>query len=379
MSSASGLSVTKPVAAWNKSIKADFKELFKSLGKAAINTALGKWDSVATDVVDGAAALGLAETPEEIAWLLIYRSLIQAMASLVEGNKELLVEKPNIDEIEVICNHRLDLSLENMELRIDQEFFRRPKNLPIVEGIKTPFAQWIEGFGVSKAQAETISHRLPTYFVFALHEEWAKHPDKYACLKEELDTPFIQANEREQAWLRYGAWLQKQVEEPMFLEPFGLKQVYVPLRAYYQRQVAGQKAKELEYRLKDDKQYERVVVNLQTQLETWLNKAERNDAIRVISGGPGSGKSSFAKIFAANQAEKGEIRVLFIPLHQFNPSDDLVDAIGKFINSDIYGILPPNPLCLDNVESRLLIIFDGLDELAMQGKVAAEVAQQFVR
>jgi hypothetical protein len=103
-----------------------------------------------------------------------------------------------------------------MELRIDQDFFRRPKTLPIIEAIKTPFAQWLENFGVTPAQAQTISHRLPTYFVFALHEEWAKHPDKYACLKKELDTPFTQANEREQAWQRYGAWLQKQVEEPCF-------------------------------------------------------------------------------------------------------------------------------------------------------------------
>ncbi|OUL30654.1 hypothetical protein BV372_21280 [Nostoc sp. T09] len=69
MSNESGLSVSKPVAVWNKykSIKADFKELFKSLGKAAINTALGKWDSVATDIVDASTAIGLAETPAEVA------------------------------------------------------------------------------------------------------------------------------------------------------------------------------------------------------------------------------------------------------------------------------------------------------------------------
>ncbi|MFQ4145083.1 pentapeptide repeat-containing protein [Chlorogloeopsis sp. ULAP02] len=379
MSSESGFAVTKPVALWNKPVKADFKELFKSLSKAAINTALGKWDSVATDVVDASAALGLAETPQEVAWVLIYRSLTQAMLDLVEGNKELLTNQPDTNEIEIICNHRLNLSLENIELRIDEDFFRYPKRLPIVEAIKTPFAQWLEGFGVTPAQAETISHRLPTYFVFALHEEWAKHPDKYACLKEELDTPFTQANAREQAWQRYGTWLQKQVEEPMFLEAFGLKQVYVPLRAYYQRKTDSQTEDEFEYRLKDNKQYERVVVDLEKQLQTWLNKSDRHDAIRVISAGLGSGKSSFAKIFAAQVAEKGEIKVLFIPLHQFNPLDDLVDAVGKFVNSDIYSILPSNPLCSEYAESRLLIIFDGLDELSMQGKVAAEVAQQFVR
>jgi uncharacterized protein YjbI with pentapeptide repeats len=213
--------------------------------------------------------------------------------------------------------------------------------------------------------------------VYALHEEWAKHPEKYACLKEELNTPFTQANEREQSWQRYLAWLQKQVEEPMLLEAFGLKQVYVPLHAYYKQKVGGEKLEEFERRMREDEKYQRIVLDLETELEAWLEKGDRNDAIRVISGGPGSGKSSFAKIFAANQAEKGKTPVLFIPLHHFEPSDDLVEAVGKFVRDD--GFLRHNPLDKDKADSRLLIIFDGLDELAMQGKIATEIAQQFVR
>lgn len=379
MSSQSGIRVSKPVVVWNKSIKADFKELFKSLGKAAINSALGKWDSVATDVVDASAALGLAQTPEEIAWLLVYRSLTQALFSLVEGNKDLLGKEINSNDIEIICNHRLDLSLEKMELCLEEDFFRHPKNLPIIEAIKIPFAQWLEGLGISKLQAETISHCLPTYFVYSLHEEWASHPEKYACLKEELNTPFTQASEREQAWQRYSAYLQKQVEEPMFLEAFGLKQIYVPLNAYYLCKVEGQKDNEFEFRVIGEKQEERIVIDLEVELATWLKQANRHDAIRVISGGPGSGKSSFAKVFAAKQAEKGEIATLFVPLHHFDSSDNLVDAIGKFLRINPERILPPNPLVEENAETQLLIIFDGLDELAMQGKVGTEVAQQFIR
>ncbi|MHC5756701.1 pentapeptide repeat-containing protein [Nostoc sp.] len=376
MSNTSGFSVSKPVALWNKPIKADFKELFKSLGKGVIDGVLGKWEEVAKDAVEGVTALGLAAAPEEVAWLLIYRSLVEAIVSLVKGNQELLFEKPNQSDFELLCD-RLNHSLESIELRIDQDFFSRPKDLPILEAIKTAFADWLKYFSVNQAQAQTISHRLPTYFVFALHEEWAKHPEKYACLKEELDTPFTQANKREQSWQRYLAWLQKQVEEPMLLEAFGLKQVYVPLHAYYKQKVAGEKSKEFERWLREDEKYQRIVLDLETELEAWLEKGDRHDAIRVISGGPGSGKSSFTKIFAANQAEKGKIPVLFIPLHHFEPSEDLVEAVGKFVRDD--GFLKYNPLDKDKADSRLLIIFDGLDELAMQGKIATETAQQFVR
>jgi hypothetical protein len=107
-----------------------------------------------------------------------------------------------------------------------------------------------------------------------------------------------------------------------------------------------------------------------------VEEAKPDDAIRLISGGPGSGKSSFAKIFAAQQAEKGEIPVLFIPLHLFKLSDDLVKAVGEFVQLERF--LPHNPLDRGDGESRLLIIFDGLDELSMQGKVAEEAAREFV-
>ncbi len=70
---------------------------------------------------------------------------------------------------------------------------------------------------------------------------------------------------------------------------------------------------------------------------------------------------------------------MFIPLHQFDFEADLIEAIDKFIRDDRDDLLPPNPLSKGSSEPRVLLIFDGLDELAMQGKVGTEAAQQFVR
>jgi uncharacterized protein YjbI with pentapeptide repeats len=69
--------------------------------------------------------------------------------------------------------------------------------------------------------------------------------------------------------------------------------------------------------------------------------------------------------------------VLFVPLHQFDPAGDLISAVGEFVRYDEY--LKDNPLNPEDDSLRLLIIFDGLDELALQGKLAKEVAQEFVR
>jgi len=68
---------------------------------------------------------------------------------------------------------------------------------------------------------------------------------------------------------------------------------------------------------------------------------------------------------------------LYVPLHLIDASKDLIEEIGRFIREE--GILSENPLNPESPEPNLLIIFDGLDELASQGRVAAEKAGAFIR
>ncbi|BAY20947.1 pentapeptide repeat-containing protein [Calothrix sp. NIES-2100] len=384
MSSKPGILIKQPVSVFSKRLNVNFGSGFTALSKAVVNGLTGNVSNVPENLVEMGAAVGLAKEPGEIAWLLIFRSLMQAMASLVDDNQDLL-KKVDHDEIETIVKTRLENCLQNLEdteLTIDSNFFAHPEKLAIVPAIKEPFRQWLTEFVTTPAQAEAISNRLSTEFVYSLIEEWKKNSDKYVVLQNELNTPFIKAGEREQAWQRYSTWLQKQINERMFSEAFSLEQVYVPLRAYYESKIESEDDDDFasggRQNYQQDKKNKRIVVDLQAELQTWLDQADKNDAIRVISGGPGSGKSSFSKFFAAQQAKLGKISILFIPLHLFDPEDDLVIGIGKFIN-DLRDIpLPPNPLNKENKVEKLLIIFDGLDELAMQGKIAEEVAQKFV-
>ncbi|MEO0769201.1 MAG: pentapeptide repeat-containing protein [Cyanobacteria bacterium J06649_4] len=358
-------------------MKANFKDLFKALGKGVADGVTGQWGGVAKDLVDASVAVGLANEPSQLAWLLIYRSLTQAIVSLVKDSQELLIDQP--DDLESFSD-RLSLSLEEHELTIRPDFFDQPQTLSIIKAIQIPLKQWLEGFIPEQAQAQAISNRLPTYFIFALNREWAARPQDYVPIKEQFQTPFTSASERRQGWLLYSAWLQKQVEEPMFSEAFGLKQVYVPLRAYYRRKkVSRNSPQDIDNYFKGNhnETFERMVVELEEELDAWVQTADPGDAIRVISGGPGSGKSSFAKMFAAHHVQKSWIPLLFIPLHQFDPKEDLVEAVGAFVEDDC--LLKANPLYALSRELRLLIIFDGLDELAMQGKIAKEISQNFVR
>jgi hypothetical protein len=79
---------------------------------------------------------------------------------------------------------------------------------------------------------------LPSYFVYALNEEWGANAKSYRPVAQALDTPFAKAAEREQCWTRYEALLQRWADETVFDEPFGLRQIFVPLNAYYFDQTA---------------------------------------------------------------------------------------------------------------------------------------------
>jgi hypothetical protein len=377
MANGSGLAVKKPISVWNKPLKANFKDFFKSLGKAGVDAATGQWIGLGKDAVDALAAIGLESSePEELAWALIYNSLTKAIANLAADSQFLMQDAPENPEQ---FSNDLDLSLESQELELTSHFFDHPEQLPLIKAIQTPLQQWLEGFGIEPFQAEALSNRLPTYFVFALNQEWRQRSQDYARMTVQVQTPFTQASEREHGWRLYKSWLQKQIQEPMLFEAFGLADLYVPLRAYFCRKCKGDSEGDFAVNAahSDKDRLERVVVDLAENLQTWLRTADKNDAIRILSGGPGSGKSSFAKIFAAHQAQQGAFPVLFVPLHQFDPSGDLVKAVGEFVRYDQY--LKDNPIDPDDDQLRLLIIFDGLDELAMQGKLAKEVAQEFVR
>jgi uncharacterized protein YjbI with pentapeptide repeats len=383
-----GLNVTRPVSVLNRSIKFSFRDLFKSATKAVVKGATVRYADALGDLTDALASIELSQDCGEVAWLLIQRSLLQALHDLLEENEPLLYRDRNNpfasltrlglppDDPDAITA-RLDLSLEESRMVIDESFFLRPRTLPVLEHFKTPFREWLELFGLNNAEATSIVNRLPSYFVHALNEQWRERATDYVCLKEAFDTPFTRAGAAEKAWHSYAALLRKQVDEPMFVEAFSLRQVYVPLRAYYVERDAAEKEARFDPRTAEAHNAKRVVVKLDEEIDAWLAANDTKDAVRIISGGPGSGKSSFTKMLAAKLAERNGRRVLFVPLHLLALSDDLEESVKGFIRYAAPNLA--NPLAPEEHAEPSLVIFDGLDELAMQGKLAAELAQQFVR
>jgi uncharacterized protein YjbI with pentapeptide repeats len=365
----------KPVSVLFKPVKADFKDLFKALAKGVGHTATGKWIELGGDAVETLSALGLATDPAELAFLLIRRSLTIAVFELVGDSASHLSDKATPDAAALVDS--LDLTIEAKDMSVDQKFLDRPGDLVIVDSFKTLLSDWLKQLGIEESAADAIAGRLPTYFVYALNQEWRRNSKSYGPLLESLNTPFTKAGDREWAWAQYSALLKRRIQEPVFDEPFSLSQIFVPLSAYYSKE---RPCTEMEVDAPRDQRQKRrhVVIDLHEELKRWVDSADPQDAIRVISGGPGSGKSSFARVFASSVAQNHpKIRVLFVPLHLIDASKDLVDEVGRFVRDE--GVLLNNPLDPESPELNLLVIFDGLDELASQGKTAADIARGFVR
>jgi uncharacterized protein YjbI with pentapeptide repeats len=374
----SGISPQKPVSLWQRPLKVNFGALAAALAKGTAAGVFMQWSDLASSVVDMLSSLGIqGNEVEAIAWLLVQRSLLQGMVELTRESKTSL-NTPNPD-LKLLCA-QLDHTLQTSDLSLTPDFFDRPKQLPVLEQVKEPYRLWLRSNGLSTEQAASLRERLPQYFVYALYNEWLSCPTIYALLQESLlDNPFRAATERELAWKRYGAWLQREVDRPMFAEAFGLRQIYQPLRAYYEVNEKSQETDGFKRVLSDrSPKLIRYVVDLETAIFNWLAENDHTDTIRVIRGGPGCGKSSFGRMVAARLAEMQTLPVLFIRLYGFDTSGNLLDSINEFLRVDPDNVLPPNPLEKGSAEPRVLLIFDGLDELESQGKVAAQVAQEFV-
>jgi len=373
MNQTEGIKLTKPKSIWVKPVKIKL-QLFKNLFNLFKDILQMDIPKIPGDVLDTFSGLELKTGIGERGWLLVSRALTQAMMELVEENQNGIDVKKVVRDVQDSLDDQLDVILENQEHFLGFDFFEKSRNLGLLAKIQPVYCEFLINVGFAPAMAGNICNRLPGYFVLALMDEWRKKSDYYKPLEVSMKTPFDKAGQEEIEWLHYLAWLKKQPDERIFDETFGLRQVYIPLRGYYKEKIIS-KDRDETIGFKDGadaEKYKRIAFDLEEQLSVWVDAADKDDALRIIAGGPGYGKSSFLKIFAAKLAE-ANTRVLFVPLHRFEIKDDLIEALQRFIRFNEY--LNHDPLGSE----RLVVIFDGLDELAMQGRVLADAANQFIR
>jgi Pentapeptide repeats (8 copies) len=349
-------------------LQVNWRESFRASAKLLVDFYFKNQNNIGVDAADLLASLGLDRkiTPESLAGVLINRALIKAIADIIstyceEWKQLTAAERERLNE------HLLSqIPIDSSELEIDRYIFEQPQVFRGLAEAQSWMELWLQDLVENTAAAQAMSARLPSYFTCALHDELQKNRDKYQPLTTHFaDTLASEAYQREIGWRQYTAWLDKQLDEPIFAETFGIRPLYVPLCAYYIEKQGDDREGSSQTR------EIRHARDLESEMDAWLLDP-KSACIRLISGGPGSGKSTFTKWWAARVVAQGNFKVWHIALNHLNLIGDLEGRLKDFAAKNLY--LRGNPLD----EQRILIIFDGLDELALSGKVGLAAAENFV-
>ena len=370
------------IALANRRIKIDFRKIFEVVVKTGIMAATGSWASAAKEFAGVIGAFKERPEVKEIAWFFILEALVNTVHQLVDENQwRLRRDLKDADKLYDSADYVAFLDgitgqLMDKEIIIGPAFLKDPKELEVLSDFKNYFKEALLLFGLPLNEAEQISHRLPTYFVFEVNNTWRRNVAVYEELSKKLKTPFSEAVDKELQWQAYRTFLDKQIDLPVFEEAFGLRDIFIPLRAYYEdKEGKIGRYGHTEATLKSTKKR---AVWIEESLNEWLAYKKTKDEVKMISGGPGSGKSSLVKMWAAKVSQLPDWKVLFIPLHLFDIHGNIIESIGKYLVDTPSIPFKHNPLEGASGNDKFVIIFDGLDELVKQGKTANDSANELI-
>jgi hypothetical protein len=264
---------------------------------------------------------------------------------------------------------------------MSQSFLTTPSSLPLYKLVRDELVDQRTAFREGQREsAEIVASRFDSAFNRAVFEVWSRNAEKFQPVAIALNAPGASASAFEREWDAYRQTLIFDFDvRPVFGQEeskVSLSQLYVPLRGYWQA-------------LRDDNETldesihsDRVchVESLDEMLEAWINTRDNDDNLRLIGGGPGSGKSTTLKCLASRLAGRPDLRPLYIPLQHIDIGQDLRSALNAFFVTRTNGAFRQSPLSREAIENgpRPILLFDGLDELARPGEGAAEVASLFV-
>ena len=269
-------------------------------------------------------------------------------------------------------------ALNREELKIDHRFFRSPALNPGFVRVKERLLTVLEQPAVDLADdaIDAIGNKLGGRFSAAL-ADLVQTLQGRAEFKDFLsyfeDNPFNTALARGWLWDDYRSAVNRKVYQRLFLHEMeghpdiGLADVYVPSRAIY-------KVRPVVTRERSSTESTRIhAMDLAGHLsKEWLLKSPSKVGLaRLLTGDPGSGKSTFSLMFAQELLQKGW-RALVIPANSIRSLElSLKDILATHLMHSLRLDLPPNIeaelLDPESTGKPLLIILDGLDEYDVAG------------
>ena len=357
-------------------VVADLHGLIRHLGEAATQGALLQgWPNVVASLSRAAETIGIKQSEGALAWQLLLTGIGEALTEVANQQPPTLV---NAQDVATISER---VQQEATDLSIPVDFLDHPLTLSPVALAKNTLLKWLAPPADSPVPQDLVNlgHRFDSALVLGLHRAIRGDEAHYRPLLALREDPTSQAWQVLEDWRQYRAWLISEFRTaPVFDESFAIDQIYVPLNAWHweQQETKGE----------TEPKKMRGVVNLNDDMLAWLRGERGNGRLRLVSGGPGSGKSSAMKALAATLTEKGNNNcstdVLLFPLQRFQWRSGIVESVEATLTT-YTGQMRHNPLGQSHLQERkekpLLLIFDGLDELVASTQVSEAISTTFLR
>lgn len=361
----------------------NWNEFISGLVETVGNFVLKGWADGGVSGITSLAKLMVSESVEEPAsakaWRLIALCFAWSLDDL-KGNEEL-----DLAKLRPIMRQALQKARDEVEEghhQLSAEFLRNPKSASLYLTMREIVVERRAEIGIKSYYSDDdLRGKLDISFTLGVLDVWSGDPAYYGAISEHLDTPVNAAADRAIDWRRYR---QRLIHDFNVSATFGqedsgiaVSQIYISLRAYWEEE--GSDAR---FEKNEDGQLPKSAqgVWLDEALEIFLRAKDPKDWLRLIGGGPGSGKSTTLRALAAKLAAQEGFRPLFIPLQHIGIDGDLRSAINRHFTQTSGSAFAHEPLSRSSVETGMPLVlnFDGLDELVAPNESAKETISLFV-
>jgi len=266
----------------------DIKKLMTSILKCVVHAGMGSPSGIVNSIADIINDITFEKDIQKLVYKLYTKSMSVAIQDVADRLYDILAydAEQQFDAACAFADINTDISFTFNKLTIES-----PCKTDYYLIIESSLLIALNNVGLEKKNINLVKRGLQRSFMSALQNEW-RNTHEYDELKEYFNTPFDKSVEEGESWSKYRDKLEQNMSEGIFGKEYSLKDIYVRLNAYYDDITEFNKGKSVT-----------IICDIDQNLGRWIQKNDKNDIYRVLSGGPGSGKSTIAKKIALDYCD----------------------------------------------------------------------------